>query len=271
MRARWHFLSGAGMPLVATFATVATVAALATSGDGRSGESGAAGSAVSFQSGTDHPSSHGNGICHHPGSHAPACVGVAGGAGSSAGGGSTGAGGGGSGGAGGGGSTDTASGGSTGAGGGGTTTGGGGGGSPPGAPHCYSGAWPVASTPIPPGSAGGVYLRSNSSGMYLEVTHRGGRTVAYSGTLTSDGTLSANSYKLEPDDHFSVSPDGHTLTFRFVNHGALDGTAITTTCGGSVTLTADSEHQPARLVHSGGRSTGQAQRLNAPVTLSRSS
>jgi len=264
MRARWPIISGAGLPIAGALAVVVAVthpAALpgATHAPSAPTRLVLGNPAVSI-GGSDHG-------CD--GDHDwddQGCGGSTGGSGSSGGtGGPTSTGGTGSGGTGsvGGGLGATGSGGSG-------ITGSGGGNPDP--PHCYSGTWPISWTPIPPGSVGGVYLRSDGAGLYLEVTHRGGRTVVYSGTLTSDGTLSADPYKLESQDHFSSSPDGHTLTFRFVNHGALDGMAITATCGQSVTLQADSGRVPSRLVYVVGRSTGQrAQSLNVPVTITRTS
>ena len=266
MQARWNVVSAAGLPLLGLVGSVAAVAVIGTTApSGGPQIPGAVMQAAADQSSIHGGSSH---PCH---GHAPQCVGSTSGAPGSSGttvpGGTSG----GTGPASSGGSTGSGSGGATGTGSSGGPSTGGGGASSPGAPQCFTGAWPVTTTSIPPGAAGGVYLRSDGSQLYLEVTHRGGRAVAYSGTLVSDGTLSASSFKLEPDDHFSVSPDGHVLSFRFVNHGALDGTAVTTTCGSTITLEADSAQQPARWMQGAGRTNGRTQRLVAPVTISRSS
>jgi len=145
-------------------------------------------------------------------------------------------------------------------------TGGTGGGSSGGGGRCFSGPWPISITKIHPGSPAGVYLQSDGDGLYLEVTHPGGRTVVFSGSLTSDGALQAIPFKLEPDDTFTVSPDGHTLAFRFVNHGALDGVAVTTSCGSYVTLHADNGSKPSRLVRPGGL---RPENLRNPATITR--
>jgi len=273
---RWPIISGAGLPLVGTL-----VAVTAITHTGAPPRPSSAPTPLTVSNPTAHSGS--STICDGDNdwddqSCGSTGVGTASGAAGTGGsGGSTSPGGGtaGSGAAGSSGGSTSSGGGSSVGGGSGTTAPGSSGTTGTGAGNpatCYSGAWPLTSTPVPPGSAGGVYLRSNGDGVYLEVTHRGGRAVVYSGTLTSDGTLSANPYKLEADDHFSVSPDGHTITFRFANFGALDGMAIGTTCGGYITLQADSGHQPSRWVHSVGRTTGQpAQSLNAPVTVTRSS
>jgi hypothetical protein len=63
------------------------------------------------------------------------------------------------------------------------------------------------------------------------VTHPGTAKVVVSGTITATRDIShLTRVRLEPGDVAAVSPDGHTLTFRFTNFGHLDGVDFTAEC-----------------------------------------
>jgi hypothetical protein len=52
----------------------------------------------------------------------------------------------------------------------------------------------------------------------------------FSGTIRANQKLNVTGYHLESEDSFTVSADGLSVTYRLVNHGALDGLDFTTDC-----------------------------------------
>jgi hypothetical protein len=81
------------------------------------------------------------------------------------------------------------------------------------------------------GQAGDAYLFHDASGWKLRVTHPGTTRVVVSGTVTATRGIShVTPAHLEKGDAFSVSGDGHTLSFRMVNVGHLDGLDFTAEC-----------------------------------------
>ena len=54
--------------------------------------------------------------------------------------------------------------------------------------------------------------------------------MVFTGTIRSGRVIAAQGYRLEGKDSFHLSADRHTLTFRFVNHGNLDGVDFTDRC-----------------------------------------
>ncbi len=99
---------------------------------------------------------------------------------------------------------------------------------------CDSGRWPIGPTRVHAGEPNGVYLRSTGQDVVLDVTHQGEVRYQYSGTVTSAGVIRATSARMRPRDQYTVSPDGHTLTFDFKNYGGLTGVPITSKCGSSL-------------------------------------
>ena len=98
---------------------------------------------------------------------------------------------------------------------------------------CAGGPWPAWVQGMPAvhaGSAAGDYLWHDAAGWHLRVTHVGTGAVAFSGTIRANRPLSVRAYRLEGGDTFSVSADRLTVTYRFVNHGRLDGLDFTTAC-----------------------------------------
>src|SRR5262249_49807496 len=52
----------------------------------------------------------------------------------------------------------------------------------------------------------------------------------FAGAVHTTGELvDVHGVKLEGNDHLKVSTDGHTITFRFNNYGAIDGFDFNTT------------------------------------------
>lgn len=81
------------------------------------------------------------------------------------------------------------------------------------------------------GQAGAAYLFHDAGGWKLRVTHPGNARVVVSGTITATRGIShVTPAHLERGDAFRVSGDGHTLSFRMVNVGHLDGLDFTAEC-----------------------------------------
>ncbi len=98
---------------------------------------------------------------------------------------------------------------------------------------CAGDAWPAAVQGMPAvhaGSAAGNYLWHDGTGWHLRVTHVGTGAVAFSGTIRADRPLAVHGYRLERGDTFTVSADRLSVTYRFVNHGGLDGLNFTSAC-----------------------------------------
>lgn len=102
-----------------------------------------------------------------------------------------------------------------------------------GSATCGGGAWPrtVQGTPaVHAGSAAGDYIWHDALGWHLRVTHPGTYGVAFSGTIRANQKLHVRGFRLERGDTFAVSADGLSVTYRFRNHGRLDGLDFTTEC-----------------------------------------
>jgi hypothetical protein len=98
---------------------------------------------------------------------------------------------------------------------------------------CTGGSWPWSVQGAPAfhaGSPAGDYLWHSSTGWHLRVTHVGTSPVVFSGTIRANRPLHVTGYRLEAEDSFTVSADGLSLTYRFRNHGGLDGLDFTTAC-----------------------------------------
>jgi hypothetical protein len=102
-----------------------------------------------------------------------------------------------------------------------------------GSTTCGGGAWPRTVQGMPAvraGSAAGDYLWHDVTGWHLRVTHPGTTLVGFSGTIRANRKLHVRGYHLERGDTFAVSADGLSVTYRFRNHGRLDGLDFTTEC-----------------------------------------
>ncbi len=80
------------------------------------------------------------------------------------------------------------------------------------------------------GSRAGDYIWHDATGWHLRVTHPGSAAVVFSGTIRSDVALTVKGVRLESQDTFTVSADGKSVSYRFVNHGRIDGLDFTTAC-----------------------------------------
>ncbi len=102
-----------------------------------------------------------------------------------------------------------------------------------GSTTCAGGAWPRTVQGMPAihaGSAAGDYLWHDATGWHLRVTHPGASLVGFSGTIRANQKLHVRGYHLETGDTFTVSADGLSVSYRFRNHGRLDGLDFTTEC-----------------------------------------
>ena len=98
---------------------------------------------------------------------------------------------------------------------------------------CTGGAWPYAVQGAPAlaaGAAAGDRLWHDATGWHLRVTHPGTYVAGFSGTIRANRPLHVRGYRLEFGDTFTVSADGLSVSYRFTNHGRLDGLDFTTEC-----------------------------------------
>lgn len=98
---------------------------------------------------------------------------------------------------------------------------------------CAGGSWPLSVQGMPvvhAGSAAGDYLWHDATGWHLRVTHASTVGFVFSGTIRANRPLHVTGYRLESADRFTVSADRLTVTYRFVNHGRLDGLNFITDC-----------------------------------------
>jgi len=99
---------------------------------------------------------------------------------------------------------------------------------------CDEGRWPARVQGQPAsftaGARAGDYVWHDAGGWHLRFTHPGTGKVVFSGTIVSNAALSVKGYRLEAGDSFSLSADHRTLTYRFANHGRIDGLDVRTAC-----------------------------------------
>jgi hypothetical protein len=124
--------------------------------------------------------------------------------------------------------------------------------------------------PVHAGAPAGVYLSDHADTIRIAVTHPGTWSSHFTGTATTNGTFDITPLWLEVHDAWTVSPDGHTVTFDLDNHGRLDGVDLTPECGSYVTIQANVGNQPSPLreVYVGGV---REHSLATPLTLTRTS
>jgi len=122
---------------------------------------------------------------------------------------------------------------------------------------------------VDPKTAAGVYMWHDGTGWHLRVTHRTDARRVFSGSLVTAGRfVGVSSVRLEGHDSRAVADDHHTITFRFENHGAIDGLNFRTRCAPSITFSfvSDGAVLPASKVTIGHDGTNPAA---DPFTVSR--
>jgi hypothetical protein len=81
------------------------------------------------------------------------------------------------------------------------------------------------------GDHGGVYLWHDASGWHLRVTHATDDKAAFTGIISTRGTVSnVEPVQLEKNDKLKVGKADHVIAFRFVNYGHIDGVDWTAPC-----------------------------------------
>ena len=126
-------------------------------------------------------------------------------------------------------------------------------------------AWPAWTNGRPanvdPNTAAGVYMWHDGTGWHLRVTHKTDARRVFGGSLVTPGRfLGVSSVRLEGHDSRNVSADRHTITFRFENHGAIDGVNFRTRCAPQITFSfvSDGRLLPANKVTIGHDATNPA-------------
>jgi hypothetical protein len=105
--------------------------------------------------------------------------------------------------------------------------------------NCVKGIWPavVQGRPLAFQAGDGVYLWNDPDGGWaLRATHIGPSDGAViSGTLTTGGKfVDVRRVQYEGDDIVAVGANKHTILFRFVNYGWLDGLDFATRCSAAI-------------------------------------
>jgi hypothetical protein len=118
--------------------------------------------------------------------------------------------------------------------------------------------WPGWTTHRPenvdPATADGVYMWHDLKGWHIRATHRAVARKSFSGRIVTTGRFfRVSAVRLEGRDWLRVSKDRHTITFRFANHGAIDGLNFRTYCAPFVEfgLVGDGQPLPADSVKIG--------------------
>lgn len=113
---------------------------------------------------------------------------------------------------------------------------------------CVDGHWPATVNGRPTlfqsGALAGDYVWHDGNGWHVRVTHHGSDRLVFSGRIVSSASLDATPVKLEKNDVVTLSSDRRTITFRFVNYGAVDGFDFRTACAQRLTFTLNMGGQP---------------------------
>jgi hypothetical protein len=106
--------------------------------------------------------------------------------------------------------------------------------------RCATGSLPVqvvGADGVKAQDALGLYLWHGKTGYALRVTHPGHQKVVFTGTVTVSSKLtSVHRVKLEKQDTVKVGLQRHTLAFRFVDYGYLDGVNFAASCSATVVV-----------------------------------
>lgn len=117
-----------------------------------------------------------------------------------------------------------------------------------------AGHWPATVAGVPAtyhaGAKAGDYLWHDARGWHLRVTKITSERAVFTGRITADAPMTVRGVFLDGQDSLTLSDGGRTLTYRFVNHGHLDGVDIRTACATRLTVTGsmDGNRLPAARV-----------------------
>lgn len=105
---------------------------------------------------------------------------------------------------------------------------------------CTDGHWPLAVQGRPVqfrvGAPAGDYIWHDATGWHLRVTHAGTARAVFTGRIVASAPITFRRVALETGDSVSLSADHKTLTYRFVNHGRIDGLDFTASCAARVSF-----------------------------------
>jgi len=102
------------------------------------------------------------------------------------------------------------------------------------------GHWPASvqgqPTMLHPGARAGDYIWHDAMGWHLRVTHPNSSTLVFSGRITASAPMRVTPFHLEGGDWVALSADRLTITYRFYNHGRIDGLDFRTDCARRLTF-----------------------------------
>ena len=106
-------------------------------------------------------------------------------------------------------------------------------------PAC-PGHWPASvqgqPTVLHAGARAGDYIWHDATGWHLRVTHASSNTLVFSGRITASAPMRVAPFHLEGGDSIALSADRLTITYRFYNHGRVDGLDFRTGCARRLTF-----------------------------------
>jgi hypothetical protein len=80
------------------------------------------------------------------------------------------------------------------------------------------------------GQSSGTRVWHDGAGWHVRVTHPGSGTEVFTGAVHSPQAITVRGYRVEKEDWIKLDDGGHTLTYKLVNHGAIDGIDFTDRC-----------------------------------------
>ena len=122
---------------------------------------------------------------------------------------------------------------------------------------------------VDPATLDGVYMWHNGTGWHVRATHRSLARNSFSGRIVTTGRFfHPSAVRLEGHDWLRVSKDHRTITFRFENHGAIDGLDFRTYCAPMIefTFVGNGEVMPADSIKIG---AGSVQPDSNPFRITR--
>lgn len=83
---------------------------------------------------------------------------------------------------------------------------------------------------MPAGAASGARVWHDGTGWHVRFTHPGTGPQVFTGAIHSPQPITVRGHRLEGQDTVRTRDRGRTVTFRLVNHGAVDGFDFTDRC-----------------------------------------
>lgn len=105
---------------------------------------------------------------------------------------------------------------------------------------CTDGHWPISVQGRPTlfhaGAMAGDYVWHDAKGWHIRVTHPGTARLVFTGRVVANAPIKFSPFRLEKGDVVTLSADRKTLTYRFVDYGAIDGVDFTTACASRISF-----------------------------------